>query len=79
MTRRDAILFLAFAALCVGCAVLLPATPRAGACQAYLDPSTGAMIISAIVGVAATIALGVKTFWYKLRAPFRKKKSADGK
>jgi len=42
--------------------------------QAYLDPSTGAMIISAIVGIFATIALGMKTFWYKLSAPWRKKK-----
>jgi len=33
---------------------------------AYLDPGTGTMIISAIVGVFATIALGLKTFWYKL-------------
>jgi len=33
---------------------------------AYLDPSTGSMIISAIVGVFATIVLGVKTFWYKI-------------
>jgi hypothetical protein len=79
MTTRDTVLFFAFAALCVGCAVLLPAAPRGGACQAYLDPSTGAMIISAIVGVCATIALGIKTFWYRLTAPFRKKKPADGK
>lgn len=33
---------------------------------AYLDPGTGTMIISAIVGILATVALGVKTFWYKL-------------
>ncbi len=33
---------------------------------AYLDPGTGSMIISAIVGILATIALGVKTFWYKI-------------
>jgi hypothetical protein len=33
---------------------------------AYLDPGTGSMIISAIVGIFATIALGVKTFWYKI-------------
>jgi hypothetical protein len=33
---------------------------------AYLDPGTGSMIISAIVAIFATIALGVKTFWYKI-------------
>jgi hypothetical protein len=43
---------------------------------AYLDPSTGAMIISAIVGVFATILLGVKTFWYKIASLFRGKNNA---
>ena len=35
--------------------------------QAYLDPSTGSMILSAIVGLFATLGLGLKTYWYKLR------------
>lgn len=39
---------------------------------AYLDPSTGSMILSAIVGLFATLALAVKTYWYKLRSFFRK-------
>jgi hypothetical protein len=34
---------------------------------AYLDPSTGSMILSAIVGLFATIGLAVKTYWYKFR------------
>ena len=37
---------------------------------AYLDPSTGSMILSAIVGVFATLMLAVKTYWYKLKAFF---------
>lgn len=41
---------------------------------AYLDPGTGTMIISAIVGVLATIILGVKTFWYKIASIFKSKK-----
>lgn len=41
---------------------------------AYLDPGTGTMIISAIVGVLATIILGVKTFWYKIVSIFKPKK-----
>jgi multisubunit Na+/H+ antiporter MnhC subunit len=41
--------------------------------KTYLDPSTGAMIISAIVGIFATIALGVKTFWYKISSLFKRK------
>lgn len=40
--------------------------------EAYLDPSTGSMIISAIVGLFASIALAVKTYWYKLKGLFRR-------
>lgn len=39
--------------------------------QAYLDPSTGSMILSAIIGVFATLALAIKTWWYKLKSLFR--------
>lgn len=42
---------------------------------AYLDPSTGSMILSAIVGLFATLALAVKTYWYKLKAFFRRDSS----
>ena len=42
--------------------------------QAYLDPSTGSMILSAIVGLFATIGLAVKTYWYKLKNLFRGRK-----
>ena len=47
---------------------LLTVAPEA---RAYLDPSTGSMILSAIVGLLATVTLAVKTYWYKLRALFR--------
>lgn len=39
---------------------------------AYLDPSTGSMVVSAIVGIFASIALAVKTYWYKLKGLFRR-------
>lgn len=39
----------------------------------YLDPGTGAMIISAVVGVFATLAMSIKSFWYKLSGVFRRK------
>ena len=39
---------------------------------AYLDPSTGSMVVSAIVGIFASIALAVKTYWYKIKGWFRK-------
>jgi len=43
---------------------------------AYLDPSTGSMIISAVVGMFATAALGVRTYWYKLKKLFRRREPA---
>ncbi|HJP04915.1 MAG: hypothetical protein QF789_09520 [Gammaproteobacteria bacterium] len=46
------------------CGVALPA-------HAYLDPSTGSMILSAVVGLVATAGLALKTYWYKLKAFFR--------
>ncbi len=42
---------------------------------AYLDPSTGSMILSAIVGLFATMALAIKTYWYRLKAFFRGERS----
>ncbi|MGQ0383178.1 MAG: hypothetical protein ACT4UP_00625 [Gammaproteobacteria bacterium] len=54
--------------------VLLLALPPAA--QAYLDPSTGSLVISAIVGLLATIGLAVKTWWYKLKGLFRRKSGA---
>ena len=40
--------------------------------QAYLDPSTGSMLLSALIGIFATLGLVVKTYWYKLKSLFRK-------
>jgi hypothetical protein len=48
-------------ALCVS---LLGYAPVA---SAYLDPGTGSMILSAIVGLFATAALAFKTYWYKIK------------
>lgn len=53
----------------VALALLLTLAPTA---QAYLDPSTGSLILSAIVGLLATIGLAVKTWWYKLKSLFRR-------
>ena len=41
--------------------------------QAYLDPGTGTMIVSAIIGIFGTLILAVKTYWYKLLRLFRKR------
>lgn len=60
------------AALITVAALLLASSPPA---FAYLDPSTGSMVVSAIVGIFASIALAVKTYWYKIKGFFRR----DGK
>ena len=43
------------------------------AAHANLDPSTGGMLISAIIGMFATLGLVIKSYWYKLKSLFRKK------
>lgn len=40
---------------------------------AYLDPTTGSMLISAIVGLFASLALAIKTYWYRIKAFFKRK------
>jgi hypothetical protein len=42
---------------------------------AYLDPGTGSMLLSAVIGVAAAVGLAVKMFWYRLIGLFRGKRS----
>ena len=41
--------------------------------MAYLDPTTGSMLISAIVGLFASLALAIKTYWYRIKAFFKRK------
>ena len=33
--------------------------------HAYLDPGTGSMILSAVIGLAVAVALALKMFWYR--------------
>jgi len=47
---------------CVAAACLAIASPA----EAYLDPGTGSMLLSAVIGVAAAVGLAVKMFWYRL-------------
>ena len=44
---------------------------------AYLDPSTGSMVVSAIVGIIASIALALKTYWYKIKGYFKRGSDQD--
>ena len=48
--------------------LLMPASALA-----YLDPTTGSMLISAIVGLFASLALAIKTYWYRIKAFFKRK------
>ena len=39
--------------------------------QAYLDPGTGSMIVSAVIGAIAALALALKMFWYNVTGRLR--------
>lgn len=54
-----------------GIAVTLLLTPVSA--FAYLDPTTGSMLISAIVGLFASLVLAIKTYWYRIKAFFNRK------
>ena len=54
--------------------VLVACLSIASPAYAYLDPGTGSMLISAVLGVAAAVALAVKMFWYRLIGFFRGKR-----
>ena len=43
--------------------------------HAYLDPSAGGMLISAILGIFATLGLVIMSYWYKLKSLFKKKEN----
>ena len=59
--------------------VLVACLAIASPAHAYLDPGTGSMLISAVLGVAAALALAVKMFWYRLVGLFRGKRPAADK
>ena len=65
-------------------AVALAFLSIASPAYAYLDPGTGSMLVSAVIGVAAAVGLALKMFWYRLIGLFRGKKggtspgTADG-
>ncbi|MEA3411460.1 MAG: hypothetical protein U9R74_07960 [Pseudomonadota bacterium] len=44
---------------------------------AYLDPGTGSMVVSAIIGIFATAILAIKTYWYKLVSFLRPKEKVS--
>ena len=59
--------------------VLVACLSIASPAYAYLDPGTGSMLISAVLGVAAAVALAVKMVWYRMIGFFRGKRPAADK
>jgi len=54
--------------------VLLAVLSTASPAYAYLDPGTGSMLVSAVIGVAAALGLALKMFWYRIVGLFRGKR-----
>jgi|TARA_B110000908_G_C10192164_1_gene421018 hypothetical protein len=44
---------------------------------AYLDPSSGSAIVSAVIGVIAAVSFTLKTYWYRLKRLFTGEKELD--
>jgi hypothetical protein len=57
----------------IACTALVWLLVMAPPAQAYLDPSTGGMIVSALVGLLASLGLALKTYWYRVRALLRRR------
>ena len=45
--------------------------------MAYIDPGSGSAIMSAIIGFFVAVSLAIKTYWYKLKSLFMKKKDVE--
>ena len=57
-----------------GVAALLILLTTATPAVAYIDPGSGSAIMSAVIGFFVAIAMAVKTYWYKIKGFFVKKK-----
>ena len=64
---------LAFPPLARIALVLAGCLAIASPAEAYLDPGTGSMLLSAVIGVAAAVGLAVKMFWYRMLGLIRGK------
>ena len=70
MTRRRSLAFLVW---CVALTALASPTPA----LAYLDPTTGSMLLQLILGGVAGIAVAFKLFWHRVRSSLSSRKSDD--
>lgn len=46
---------------------------------AYIDPGTGSIIISFLIGIISASFFYIKSFWFKIKKFFKKKKSNQEK
>jgi hypothetical protein len=44
---------------------------------AYIDPGSGSAIMSAIIGIFVAASLAIKTYWYKIKSLFSRKKTTS--
>ncbi|OGT39480.1 MAG: hypothetical protein A3F12_02940 [Gammaproteobacteria bacterium RIFCSPHIGHO2_12_FULL_38_14] len=42
--------------------------------MAYIDPASGSVIMSAVIGFFVALGLTIKSYWYKLKSLFFSKK-----
>ena len=44
----------------------------------YIDPGSGSVIMSAVIGFFVAMAIAVKGYWYKIKSFFGRSKPKDG-
>ena len=59
----------------IACAVALLVMPAQA--HAYLDPSSGSMLLQIAVGGFLAALVTVKMYWGKVRSAFRRKQSSE--
>ena len=47
--------------------------------MAYIDPGSGSAIISAVIGGIVAIVISIKTYWYRIKSLFLKKRNEESK
>jgi Uncharacterized protein conserved in bacteria len=54
-------------------AVVAAALAPVSAAHAYIDPGTGSMLLQALLAIVAGAAIGVRTYWFKIKQLFSRK------
>lgn len=57
--------------------VVLTALLAARRAEAYLDPGTGSILLQSIVAAVAALAVGLRLYWTRLKALFRRRATPD--